>query len=99
MLSWLVRFVSRNEEDLVVRKLCGTLVTYFLRFPSSWVQCLRQVIYSLCEGHVVPYALAEESEPRPEILSGFNRAQIMAALWFSSSLVETAARVDKRSIE
>ncbi|KAI9729993.1 MAG: hypothetical protein M1834_006191 [Cirrosporium novae-zelandiae] len=91
LIGWLVRLVGQGEKPLVIRKLCSTLVSYFLHLRVSWILCIRQVIYSLINGDYVPENAIQELQPQALNLQSSQR---LAALWFTSALAEEGARCE-----
>ncbi|KZF19191.1 ARM repeat-containing protein [Xylona heveae TC161] len=94
LISWLVRLVSRNESALVVRKLCSTLVAFFLRPSVSWTRCLRHLVCSISAGDAILEDALDQYPPTPELLQRLSLQQIVAILWFSSTLAEEAGKVN-----
>ncbi|TVY21258.1 Importin beta-like protein [Lachnellula arida] len=89
LVEWLVRCVDNAEGPLVMRKLCSTLVSYFLQFSVSWTRCVKHLMYCLCMNRAVPYDDALSESPNIAVLAaGLSNETAIATLWFASSLVE-----------
>jgi hypothetical protein len=98
-MGWLIRFVERHEGPLVLRKLCSTLVVYFLQFSASWTRCVKHVIYCLCLGQVLPYGTLEESPETTLLIENITSEKATVVLWFASSLVEEVGKTDSSSMK
>ena len=98
LVSWLIRLISQSEGPLVVRKICSTLVVFFLRFPSSWELCVRHLLCSLYKGDAVPLTSIDQYPATPALVRALNKSQAVAALWFISTLVEDVGKTDSNNI-
>ncbi|KAG0637530.1 hypothetical protein HOY80DRAFT_262725 [Tuber brumale] len=98
LIDWLVRFNSLGLAQLVVRKLCSTLVVFFIRFPHYWDDCLRHIICSLCFGRFVSTAELPQLPPSGKLLKVAEPRMKITALWFSAILVEEVGKVDSRNL-
>jgi hypothetical protein len=86
-------------SPLVVRKLCSTLVVYFLHFSSLWKNCIKHLIQSLCVGEAVPL---ESLDRAPDIMVLVERLTLQkasAALWFCTALAEEVGKTDANHIK
>ena len=99
LLSWFIRLVLQDEAAVVLRKLCSSLVSFFLRFSSVWVHCIRHLICSLHIGHVVALSTLKMNDSIELAVRQLSGAGLTAALWFSSSLADEVARVDQKSAQ
>ncbi|KAI9805107.1 MAG: hypothetical protein M1825_000941 [Sarcosagium campestre] len=97
LLTWLIRLTVQSEGPLVVKKICSTLVTYFVRFPVIWGTCVRSVVRSLFKGQ--PEGKESGSQPLVdgEIYS-LSTSQAIATLWFTSTLIEEVSKIDSASV-
>ncbi|TVY38169.1 Importin beta-like protein [Lachnellula subtilissima] len=95
LVGWLVRCVENAEGPLVMRKLCSTLVSYFLQFSISWTRCVKHLMYCLCMKRAVPYDEALPESPDTAVLAAeLSNETAIAILWFASSLVEEVGKTD-----
>jgi hypothetical protein len=78
-----------------MRKLCSTLVSYFLQFSMSWTRCVKHLMYCLCIKRAVPYNDALPESPDTAVLvAELSNEKAIAILWFASSLVEEVGKTD-----
>ncbi|TVY44332.1 Importin beta-like protein [Lachnellula occidentalis] len=95
LVGWLVRCVENAEGPLVMRKLCSTLVSYFLQFSMSWKRCVKHLMYCLCTKRAVPYDDALSESPDIAVLAAeLSNETAIAIFWFASSLVEEVGKTD-----
>jgi hypothetical protein len=95
LTSWLIRCVETNEGPLVMRKLCSTLVAYFMQFSTSWTKCIKHLMYCLCIKAPVPYDDSLPGAPETAVLvNELSNDKAIAILWFASSLVEEVGKTD-----
>jgi hypothetical protein len=88
-----------SEGALVVRKLCSTLVAYFMQFSTSWERCLKHLMYSLCNNEARPYTSLDEA-PETEILRhSLSDAKAVAVFWVATTLVEEVGKTDSNSMK
>lgn len=99
LIDWLVRFSSLGLAQLVIRKLCSTLVVFFIRFPDYWDDCIRHIICSLCFGRFVSAAELPQLPPSEILLEVAEPRMKITALWFSAVLVEEVGKVDSRNVK
>ena len=88
-----MQVVNEGSGSLVVKKLCSTLTTYFLRSPVPWNNPLVQVLFSLAAGRLI-----DDSEiPTLEVsaaLPQLGSDQLNAVLWFSGTLADEVGRME-----
>ncbi|KAI9677472.1 MAG: hypothetical protein M1817_006426 [Caeruleum heppii] len=99
LLSWLAHLIRKAEGSLVVKKLCSTLVVYFIRFSSQWLRCLRHVLSCLVEERFVAADEATLAANHSSLLPQLTATQAATALYFSSALVEEVGKTDANSIK
>lgn len=83
---------------MVLKKMCSTLVTFFIRSPSLWQNPLLHLAASFQQGDVV-------SDPVPsdgvraivDILPSLSAQQLIVLMWFSATLAEDVAKVDSNT--
>lgn len=83
----------------MIRKLCTTLVTYFLHFSASWTSCISHLTYCLCLGEEVPYQKLEDAPPMAVLAQNLSDGKCLAILWFSATLVEEVGKTDSNSMK
>ena len=98
-MEWLIRLVNTGETRLVIRKLCSSLIAYYLRPAGIWKDCIRHIVLSFNEGRVVPSnTLTQGSNIGPVAAKLSPRCQL-AILWFAGGLVEVVGKTDTASIQ
>ena len=99
LIGWLIRRLENGEGALVVRKLCSTLVAYFLQFSSVWTKCVKHLMYCLCSGLATPYRNLEDSPEDLIQVHTLTPDQAIIVFWFASSLVEEVGKTDSNSMK
>jgi len=95
-----VKFLSNGEGALVIRKLCSTLVAFFLQFSTQWTQCIKHLIYCLSQNQATPYAAVEDvALDTSAVLQNMPSHKLVAILWFSGGLVEEVGKMDSNSMK
>ncbi|KAF2087011.1 ARM repeat-containing protein [Saccharata proteae CBS 121410] len=95
LITWLVKLVFQGEKDLVVRKLCTTLVQYYLTPKSKWVKCIRHIICSFANGAAVP--TEDDSDlaqypPVETIIGTMHARQLLPVILIAGALIEELSR-------
>lgn len=98
LLGWLVQSTENSEGTLVTRKLCSTLVAYFLQFSLSWTNCVKHIMYCLCVSKVMPYSALNDAPELAPLLQNLPDAKSVAVFWFAETLVEEVGRMDSKSM-
>lgn len=83
----------------MLRKLCSTLVAYFLRFPLLWERCVRHLVSSFYRGDLASLETLDQLAPTAELVTRLEQRQTVTLLWFCSTLVEDVGKVDSKSME
>jgi hypothetical protein len=99
LLLWLVRLTNSMEKPLVLRKICASLVAYFLRPRIIWEHCVRHLICCFSVGDVVPSQTVSQHPSTAELVIKLSELQLTTALWFSSNLVEEVGKTNISSLE
>ena len=97
LLTWLIRLVLAGEGPLVIRKLCSSLVAYFLRPSISWDRCLRHLLCCLVAEGVVNHEDLPRYGPSIWLMAALNDIQLKTLLWLSTSLVEEVGKTNSNS--
>lgn len=53
LITWLIRLINVGDSRPILKKLCGALVSYYLRPSGPWNRCIRHLILSLHVGKPV----------------------------------------------
>lgn len=106
LMGWLIRCLNGSESALVVRKLCSTLVAYFLQFSSSWEKCVKHMMLCLCANEALPYAALENSRETVAMAENIASSKAngsvpkaVALFWFAATLVEEVGKTDSNSMK
>ena len=99
LIEWLIRLVDAGESQLVIRKLCSSLVAYYLRPAGRWTQCIRHLVLSFNEGRVVPNDTVTEGPKTGSVAAKLSPSCLMAMLWFAGGLVEEVGKTNAASIQ
>ncbi|KAH8889540.1 ARM repeat-containing protein [Thozetella sp. PMI_491] len=97
LLGWFMRSLEDGSAPLVPKKLCSTLVTFFIHFSHLWPNCIRHMLCCLDIGHSVSVDKTDEALPTPDLIGALGRARLRAAIWFASSLVGEVGKTDMAS--
>lgn len=99
LIHWLVRLVNDGEGALVIKKLCTSLVAYFLRPSITWQKCIRHLIVCLNQGNVVPgdHSVMLETSSRV-VIESLSESQLLAVLWFAGGLAEEVKQANAASL-
>ncbi|KXT04915.1 hypothetical protein AC578_3430 [Pseudocercospora eumusae] len=100
LISWTVRLERAGEGDLVRKKLCAALGTYFLKSPIPWNRPLLHLAASFQQGD----ALQEEQLPAAhdafdQFLPLLSESQLIIMLQLCGQLATDATKVDTTSPE
>jgi hypothetical protein len=99
LIGFLVQFLSNGERALVVRKLCSTLVAYFLQFSIKWTRCIKHLMYCLYTNHAVPYQGLDDDLETATMVQNISNEKAVAILWFAAALVEEVGKTDSNSMK
>lgn len=99
ILSWLVIGIQRGCTPLVIRKLCSTLVVYFLHFSASWPLPVKHLVLCLCAREYVSQNDIADSPPVQQLASQLSPAEALTALWFTQTLAEEVGKTDGNNIK
>ncbi|KAL9030625.1 MAG: hypothetical protein Q9196_001281 [Gyalolechia fulgens] len=101
LLHWLTRRVNAGEGSLVIRKLCTSLVAYFLRPMVTWNRCLLHLVCCLRQGDAVDYEqlMSSHDQDAAQVIPNLSKAQLLTALWFAVTLVEEVGKTSHASIQ
>lgn len=99
LLDWVVQLGNSHEGPLVMRKLCSTLVAYFLQFSASWTGSVKHLMYCLCLGRAVPYDGLEAAPETSQLIQNITDEKATIILWFASNLVEEVGKTDSNSMK
>lgn len=97
LINYLLRYIRTDAGPLVIRRLCSTLVDYFLTFSASWNLCIRHLVYCLSIKDAVSYSRLERANNSITLLQTLNANEYQVLLWFSTAVAEMVDRTDVNS--
>ena len=100
LMIWLKRLVSRDEGQLVRKKLCSALVALFLRRDTTWIRSIRHLMYSFCwpGDEAVAEPAMDDTWDSLDIASRMTPPQINTALDFATTLATEASKMGPVSL-
>ncbi|PBP17057.1 importin [Diplocarpon rosae] len=106
LIGWLIRSLQNSEGVLVIRKLCSTLVAYWLQFSASWTDCVKHIMLCLCANEPLPYSTLEGTQETAVLVDTISKTESspsvsksVALFWFAATLVEEVGRTDSSSMK
>lgn len=101
LLHWLTLRVNAGEGALVIRKICTSLVAYFLRPLVTWNRCLLHLASCLQHRDVVNYEqlMSSHDQDASQVIPNLSKTQLLASIWFAVTLVEEVGKTNHASIQ
>lgn len=84
---------------MVIRKLCSTLVVYFLQFSASWSLPVKHLVLCLCADQFVATTDVKNAPEVQQLVSQLTPQKVLAALWFVTTLAEEVSKTDGNNIK
>ena len=97
LLDHLASAVTAGERSLMIIKICSALVAIFRRDSDRWTLCVSHVVRSISAGRKSPYPV--DGDTSPEQIDTLNGPQILAVVWFATTLLEEISKADSNLIE
>lgn len=95
LLNWTVQMVGWAETNMVLKKMCSTLATYFIRSPVLWERPLFHLAFCFVSGGWVEDPAPKDFEQAfAGILPRLSTQQSVVLMWFAATLAEDVAKVD-----
>ena len=91
--------MDASEGYLVVRKLCSTLVAYFLQFSTSWTMCIKHLMYCLCTNQAHLYSSMEDTPETSILVQNLTVKKAVPVFWFAATLVDEVGKMDVNSMK
>ncbi|EHL01671.1 hypothetical protein M7I_2305 [Glarea lozoyensis 74030] len=88
LINWLIRCLEISEGQLVLRKLCSTLVN-----------CIKHLIYCVSVGSALPYESSQDAPDVQSMIQQLPDRKAVAIFWFASTLVEEVGKTDSNSMK
>ena len=99
LIEWLIRLVNARDSQLVIRKLCSSLIAYYLRPLGRWKQCIRHLVLSFNQGHVVNSNTLAQDTKLGQVATKLSQSCLMTILWFTAGLVEEVGKISAASMQ
>lgn len=99
LIACLIEWVNLPQNSLGVKKLCSTLVVYFMHFSSSWLRCIKHLVYCLSIGNAASQDILNSVPSISDLVGSLSSDKILALLWFSDALVEEVGKTDATNIK
>ncbi|CZR59294.1 related to KAP122 Member of the karyopherin-beta family, nuclear import [Phialocephala subalpina] len=99
LITWLIRCMVNSEGGLVVKKLCSTLVAYFIQFSTSWVDCVKHIMYCMCVNEALPYDQLSAAPESSILVQNISNERAVAVFWFASTLVDEVGKMDSNNMK
>ncbi|KAF3283873.1 hypothetical protein TWF970_001044 [Orbilia oligospora] len=98
LITWLIRVVDVGFKPFIWRKICVTLVNYYIRFPSLWTYCIRHLI---CRFAGVTSGVQQEGlhnlPPTSTLLATFSNLSKTVIVGFTRTLIEEVGKIESRN--
>ncbi|KAL8907382.1 MAG: hypothetical protein Q9207_001432 [Kuettlingeria erythrocarpa] len=100
LLHWITLSVRFEKGPLVIRKLCTSLVAYFLRPTVSWHRCMLHLLYCFNAGDAVTseQLMSSPDKDAARIVPSLGREQLLASIWFAVNLIEDVGKTNPASL-
>lgn len=99
LIAWLIQATRGGGGSLVRRKLCSTLVVYFLQFPATWTLCVSHLLSCLEAGVNIQIDPTHKPRDVRTLVQDLRPESLQAALWFCTMLAEEVGKTDANNIK
>ncbi|KAI1094600.1 ARM repeat-containing protein [Rostrohypoxylon terebratum] len=97
LISFLIISLRDGTAGFVVKKICSTLVTYFVHYSHTWSKCIRHLAYSLDKRTSVPIDGIDTTSPFDSVVQSLEIKNFYAITWFARFLANEAEKIDTKS--
>ncbi|KAI1375762.1 ARM repeat-containing protein [Hypoxylon crocopeplum] len=97
LVAGLIAALHDGNGNIAVVKICGTLVTHFIRHSHVWPLCIRNLSCWLINRTYVHFDEIIEPPPVEDMVRSLSRDNFLAILLFAQSLAFEAKRIDVNS--
>ncbi|PNY23890.1 Importin beta-like protein [Tolypocladium capitatum] len=94
LVGWYLDSLSQPSSPLVSRKLASAIATFFFHFHRLWPRYLRHLIVCLASRQSCHLGAIDDSVDATAALANLDPAQLQAALWVATSVMEDVGRFD-----
>ncbi|KAI0849349.1 ARM repeat-containing protein [Daldinia vernicosa] len=99
LISFLITSLRDGTAGFVVKKLCSTLVTYFIHYSHTWPRCIRHLSYCLDSRIYVPIEDTDGASPYEDIVQSLDVENLYAVSWFAQILPSEAEKIDTKPVK
>ncbi|OTB08480.1 hypothetical protein M426DRAFT_317105 [Hypoxylon sp. CI-4A] len=97
LISFLITSLKDGSSSLVVRKLCSTLVTYFIHYSHTWSRCVRHLAHCLDSRAFVPVDDIDGTSGLEVAVQSLDMESFIALNWFTQFLANETEKIDSKS--
>lgn len=97
LVSFLITSLRDGTAGFVVKKICSTLVTYFVHYSHTWSRCIRHLCYSLDKCASLPIEDISDAAPFEEVVQSLDVENFYALTWFAQFLANEMEKIDTKS--
>ncbi|KAF3938683.1 hypothetical protein ABW19_dt0207346 [Dactylella cylindrospora] len=98
LITWLIRVVHVGFKPYIWRKICVTLVNYYIRFSNLWVRCIRHLV---CRFAGVTTGIQQDGlhalPPTEVLLAGLGNTPKTVIVGFTRTLIEEVGKIDSKN--
>ncbi|KAK5988739.1 Importin beta-like protein [Cladobotryum mycophilum] len=98
LIRWYLSALRQQSGQLVLRKISSALATFFLYFHRLWAKYIRHLVICLASHQSWHPDTIDDTIDYNATLSTLAPAQLQAALWVVSSVVEDVTRFDLNAV-
>ncbi|KAI1384480.1 ARM repeat-containing protein [Hypoxylon trugodes] len=101
LIVFLISHIIDGTPSFVLKKLCGTLVTYFLHYMHLWPKCIPHLSYCLQRRSSLPLDIVDNDSPAAfqESVQSLDSESYYAITWFVSFLGHEIEKIDQKSVK
>ncbi|EWC45619.1 hypothetical protein DRE_05180 [Drechslerella stenobrocha 248] len=98
LITWLIRVVSAGFKPFIWRKICVTLVNYYIRFSNLWQHCVRHLV---CRFSGLTTGVQQDAlhtlPPTETLLAQLSNVSKTVIVGFTRTLIEEVGRIDSKN--
>ncbi|KAI8963555.1 ARM repeat-containing protein [Daldinia sp. FL1419] len=99
LIGFLITSLRDDTAGFVVKKLCSTLVTYFIHYSHIWPRCIRHLTFCLDSRTYVPIDEVDNASAYEATLQSLDVENLYAVSWFAQILPNEAEKIDAKSVK
>ncbi|KAF3926040.1 Importin-13 [Dactylellina cionopaga] len=98
LITWLIRVVEVGFKPFIWRKICVTLVNYYIRFYNLWQHCVRHLV---CRFAGVVTGVQQDGlhtlPPTETLLARLSNVSKTVIVGFTRTLIEEVGKIDSKN--